>query len=50
MLLKFAFALLATVLAAAISPCYAQSYPSRPIDLVSPTGAGGGSDLVARNR
>lgn len=48
MLLKFAFALLATVLAGAISPCSAQSYPSRPIDLVSPTGAGGGSDLVAR--
>jgi putative tricarboxylic transport membrane protein len=28
--------------------CTAQSYPSRPIDLISPTGAGGGSDLVAR--
>ncbi len=25
-----------------------QPYPSRPIELVSPTGAGGGSDLVAR--
>ena len=28
--------------------CAAQPYPSRPIDLISPTGAGGGSDLVAR--
>ena len=26
----------------------AQSYPARPIKLVAPTGAGGGSDLVAR--
>ena len=26
----------------------AQPYPSRHIELVSPTGAGGGSDLVAR--
>ena len=28
--------------------CVAQSYPARHIELVSPTGAGGGSDLVAR--
>ena len=28
--------------------CAAQAYPSKPIELVSPTGAGGGSDLVAR--
>jgi putative tricarboxylic transport membrane protein len=26
----------------------AQTFPSKPIELVSPTGAGGGSDLVAR--
>lgn len=30
------------------APCAAQSYPVKPIELVSPTGAGGGSDLVAR--
>ena len=37
----FVFGLWATV-------CGAQSYPVKPIELVSPTGAGGGSDLVAR--
>lgn len=31
-----------------IAPANAQSYPSRHIELVAPTGAGGGSDLVAR--
>jgi putative tricarboxylic transport membrane protein len=31
-----------------VAPSFAQPYPSRPIELVSPTGAGGGSDLVAR--
>ncbi len=30
------------------APVAAQSYPVRPIELVSPTNAGGGSDLVAR--
>jgi putative tricarboxylic transport membrane protein len=30
------------------APAFAQPYPSRPIELVSATGAGGGSDLVAR--
>jgi tripartite-type tricarboxylate transporter receptor subunit TctC len=47
--LKFrscAFAL--SLVLAAIAPCAAQSYPNKPIELVSPTGAGGGSDLVAR--
>src|SRR5688572_569304 len=29
-------------------PVAAQPYPSKPIEMVSPTGAGGGSDLVAR--
>lgn len=31
-----------------ITNAAAQTYPSRPIELVAPTGAGGGSDLVAR--
>ena len=31
-----------------VSPAASQAYPSKPIELVSPTGAGGGSDLVAR--
>lgn len=35
-------------LAVCATPCSAQTYPSKPIELVSPTGAGGGSDLVAR--
>jgi putative tricarboxylic transport membrane protein len=30
------------------APAFAQGYPSRPIELVSSTGAGGGSDLVCR--
>ena len=31
-----------------VAPSFAQPYPSRPIELVSSTGAGGGSDLVCR--
>jgi len=34
--------------AAGALPCAAQTFPSKPIELISPTGAGGGSDLVAR--
>src|SRR5258706_3979982 len=30
------------------APATAQSYPVKPIEMVSPTNAGGGSDLVAR--
>jgi putative tricarboxylic transport membrane protein len=30
------------------TPSFAQSYPAKPIELVSATGAGGGSDLVCR--
>ena len=40
--------ILLPLLAAWTHPCTAQTYPSRPIELISPTGAGGGSDLVAR--
>ncbi len=36
------------LIAAWLAPCAAQTFPSRHIELVSPTGAGGGSDLVAR--
>jgi len=36
------------VLIAAGANAVAQSYPVKPIELISPTGAGGGSDLVAR--
>jgi putative tricarboxylic transport membrane protein len=42
--LAFACALIAFCVTRAL----AQPYPSRPIELVSATGAGGGSDLVAR--
>lgn len=40
--------ILLSLLATWTQPCAAQPYPSRPIELISPTGAGGGSDLVAR--
>jgi len=36
------------LIAGPTAPSSAQSYPSRPIELVSATGAGGGSDLVCR--
>ena len=42
------FALLFGSLACSMTPSFAQTYPTRHIELVSPTGAGGGSDLVAR--
>jgi putative tricarboxylic transport membrane protein len=35
------------LMAVALS-CHAQSYPVKPIEMISPTGPGGGSDLVAR--
>ena len=41
-------ALALALIVAVVAPCAAQSYPVKPIELVSPTGAGGGSDLVAR--
>src|SRR5262245_42279728 len=47
--MQLQFKLLPLLLMAAwVTLSAAQPYPSRPIELVSPTGAGGGSDLVAR--
>ena len=42
------WSLLLGLIACAAAPSFAQPYPSRPIELVSSTGAGGGSDLVCR--
>jgi putative tricarboxylic transport membrane protein len=42
------FASSLALMAAWIAPASAQPYPSRPVELVSATGAGGGSDMVAR--
>lgn len=39
----------ASLLAAAALPAQAQDWPTRPIDIVVPFGAGGSSDLVARS-
>ena len=41
-------ALAACLLAAAASPAAASDYPSRPISIVVPFGAGSGSDIVSR--
>ena len=46
--MKASLLLVTAVLAAWMQQCAAQAYPSKPIELVSPTRAGGGSDLVAR--
>ena len=41
-------ALVGALCALCVAPALAQSYPAKPIELISPTGPGGGSDLVAR--
>jgi tripartite-type tricarboxylate transporter receptor subunit TctC len=41
-------ALAACALGAAMVPAWAQNYPSRPITLIVPWGAGGGTDATAR--
>ena len=42
------FTLACALIASWLTPSLAQPYPSKPIELVSSTGAGGGSDLVCR--
>jgi putative tricarboxylic transport membrane protein len=46
--MKLVLSALAVLSAAPLHPVFAQSYPSKPIELVVHTGPGGGSDLVAR--
>src|SRR5438046_7617601 len=43
-----AVALAAGVLAGSALPAFGQNYPSRPITLIVPWGAGGGTDATAR--
>src|SRR5262245_48114076 len=38
----------AVVIATAMSPARAQDYPARPVEMIVPFAAGGGSELLAR--
>ncbi|SHL49278.1 Tripartite-type tricarboxylate transporter, receptor component TctC [Bradyrhizobium lablabi] len=47
---RFAFALAAVLVAAPnlVAPCFAQDYPTKPIRIIVPFGAGGPADVTAR--
>src|SRR4030088_997355 len=47
---RFALALAATLVATPLlaTPCFAQDYPTRPIKIIVPFGAGGPADVTAR--
>src|SRR6201989_3145374 len=45
---RFALALAAALLTSMATPGLAQAYPSRPVRIVAPFGAGGPADVTAR--
>ena len=48
MTMRIDLAVLASLATLAAAPAHAQSYPARPVTIVVPFAAGGGSDLLAR--